>query len=738
MNSLQALPSNGLQYRVSESERIVTYLTNVLYLVTLGCCLTHLVLFWYYDNSGLVLFDVTALMLIGIGWRMNARGHSHGARMLVLIVINAALLVGTSVLRAPIIIHAAIGSCIMLSVIFFSRVNSFYRVASICLLLFSFLLSEVTQYELFPAAVVPEWAAFCLIWSMVASSIFGALIITRSFARMHQDAEKHRQAMLEERETLAQELLENEDALKEHMRALHEAHHEITQREKQYRLISENLHEVVCLHASDGTPTYVSSSIRRLLDYSPGEFLKRSPFELIHPCDLPEVRACVAAFREQPSVVTFHCRLLHRNGDYVWVEVTMTPAHNENGEMEGAQTSTRDIQSRKQLEVLLRQTQTLANAGGYEFDFTTQESVWTDEMYAIHELPHTTDLKKFSFTNHYAKQDADELLNAFERVRTEGHSFDLELPFTSHLGRKRWVRVCGQPVRRSGQIVGVQGIFQDISRAKEREEELFQRQREMAALIEGAPVGIAMFDRRMCYLAASRRWRDTFEITGEVTGQSHYDLLPNLPDEWKTIYRNCLNGEVYQRDEDSFLHADGRQEWLRWVVRPWRDSQGKINGLIILSESITARKQAEARAKRQRRRMAEVYRLTSKRITDLPTHVTTLLQQATEALGMELGVFSEIRDDIFTVRAYHHPPDMPIAVGQTFPFADTYCSLTYQQSGVMAINHMGHSVLAYHPCYRTFKLESYIGVPIWRRGKRYGTISFSSRYPATFTGEDHD
>jgi two-component sensor histidine kinase len=39
--------------------------------------------------------------------------------------------------------------------------------------------------------------------------------------------------------------------------------------------------------------------------------------------------------------------------------------------------------------------------------------------------------------------------------------------------------------------------------------------------------------------------------------------------------------------------VDGRSFWLKRDVRPWRDNQGKIGGLIVSWEDITARKKAE-------------------------------------------------------------------------------------------------------------------------------------------------
>jgi two-component sensor histidine kinase len=46
---------------------------------------------------------------------------------------------------------------------------------------------------------------------------------------------------------------------------------------------------------------------------------------------------------------------------------------------------------------------------------------------------------------------------------------------------------------------------------------------------------------------------------------------------------------------DRLVRADGSSFWLKRDVRPWRDNQGQIGGLIIAWEDITAARQAEER-----------------------------------------------------------------------------------------------------------------------------------------------
>lgn len=112
-------------------------------------------------------------------------------------------------------------------------------------------------------------------------------------------------------------------------------------------------------------------------------------------------------------------------------------------------------------------------------------------------------------------------------------------------------------------------------------------------MVDHAPAALALFDRDMRYLACSRRWLSDFELGDQnLTGRSHYEVFPHLPESWKAMHRRGLAGEVLRSDADRLERADGRIWWLRWELRPWCDAQGQIGGLLISSEDITALRQA--------------------------------------------------------------------------------------------------------------------------------------------------
>jgi PAS domain S-box-containing protein len=139
----------------------------------------------------------------------------------------------------------------------------------------------------------------------------------------------------------------------------------------------------------------------------------------------------------------------------------------------------------------------------------------------------------------------------------------------------------------NGQVIGTSAIYRDIRDRKYAEILL-------RSFVEYAPAAIAMFDVEMRFLAASQRWIDDYRLNGKViVGRTHYEVFPEGPVHWKDIHRRALAGETIKAAEE-LVEIGGRAPmWLQWEIRPWTSVTGKIEGVVLFTENITARKLVE-------------------------------------------------------------------------------------------------------------------------------------------------
>jgi PAS domain S-box-containing protein len=150
-------------------------------------------------------------------------------------------------------------------------------------------------------------------------------------------------------------------------------------------------------------------------------------------------------------------------------------------------------------------------------------------------------------------------------------------------------------------------VVRDITERKHAEATVRKSHEQLLSLVEQAPISIAMLDRNMRYIITSRRWiSDYGRGRDNLTGVSHYELNPDLPEHWKNIHQRGLAGEFLEKDEECWVQADGSKLWLRWAVHPWRDALGEIGGIIISTDNITERKNAEDEVRQSEDRLRMV------------------------------------------------------------------------------------------------------------------------------------
>jgi len=129
--------------------------------------------------------------------------------------------------------------------------------------------------------------------------------------------------------------------------------------------------------------------------------------------------------------------------------------------------------------------------------------------------------------------------------------------------------------------------------------------------LKHAPMGIAIFDDQMRYLAASSQYLTDQNMPADtpLLGRRHYEVFPEIPQFWRDKHAQVLAEGVELRDDEGQRYVDrnGDVHWVRWSMAPWRTDDGRIGGLVLYTEMVTQAVEARHRLQAAEARYRAVF-----------------------------------------------------------------------------------------------------------------------------------
>jgi len=99
------------------------------------------------------------------------------------------------------------------------------------------------------------------------------------------------------------------------------ANQRLSESETRFRSLVQNSMDITTMLTADGTVSYTSPSVTRILGYHPSTLIGKNAFQKIHPEDAGMVKAIVNQLLETPSVaLPVELRFRHVNGSWVYLE----------------------------------------------------------------------------------------------------------------------------------------------------------------------------------------------------------------------------------------------------------------------------------------------------------------------------------------------------------------------------------------------------------------------------------
>ncbi|MCC2868265.1 MAG: PAS domain-containing protein, partial [Candidatus Accumulibacter phosphatis] len=203
-------------------------------------------------------------------------------------------------------------------------------------------------------------------------------------------------------------------------------------------------------------------------------------------------------------------------------------------------------------------------------------------------------------------------------------------------GRLRHVWSNGMPILASdGTLLGYRGLDRDITSRKMAEQELQNTKDMLRVVINTIPDLIWLKDLEGRYLACNSRFEAFFGTTeADIVGKTDFDFVPSaLAEFFREKDRAALAANTSVENEEEIVFAsDGHREHLLTVKIPYRDSQGRLIGVLGIARDMTERKAAEQSLIARNRELERFNRAMIGREMDVIE-----MKKVINALSQELG-----------------------------------------------------------------------------------------------------
>jgi len=184
----------------------------------------------------------------------------------------------------------------------------------------------------------------------------------------------------------------------------------------------------------------------------------------------------------------------------------------------------------------------------------------------------------------------------------------------------------------------------------------------MPHIMKGIPYAVAVLDTHMRYVAYSQRWLADYHLPEtSLIGRSHYEIFPEISDEWKQMHRECLAGATLSRIDDPFPRQNGRIDYVTWKIEPWRSADDAIGGIIMYTTVSTQKVIAEKKNRRYEQEMLVLLEST-KAIPWRIDYVTKQFTYMGSQIEQLLGYPAESLSGIETWASHIHPDDRELAL----------------------------------------------------------------------------
>jgi PAS domain S-box-containing protein len=244
-----------------------------------------------------------------------------------------------------------------------------------------------------------------------------------------------------------------------------------------------------------------------------------------------------------------------------------------------------------------------------------------------------------------------------QRVMTTLENLDTIEAHVNHEGNKLYVHVIKTALYDSqGRVVGIQGIFWDVTQARMNEQALAYERDLLRGLLDNIPDRIYFKDvnSRFIRCSASMALRLGLKNPEEIVGKTDFDFHPQeqarefYADEQRIIITGVPMIAKLERQTD----IGGAEIWASVTKVPIFNQHGQVTGLIGISRDVSQLKQAEFALQQARDAALETARIKTQFLANMSHEIRTPMNAIVGMTGLLLDtrLNQEQREFVNTLR----------------------------------------------------------------------------------------
>jgi PAS domain S-box-containing protein len=305
-------------------------------------------------------------------------------------------------------------------------------------------------------------------------------------------------------------------------------------------------------------------------------------------------------------------RILHKNGQVVWVRNTYVLKYDDNGKVAGYDGLISDITERKRAEEVVRDSEErFRMVFEHVFDGISIYSedpdpsrrilVECNDRYAVMAGRSREELLRIGNTQGLQKTIEDSANSKRLESLNQGTAYAGSFSWIRPDGKENVIEYVGMPITWRGKSLSI-GIDRDITERRMAEEHIKQSEEQFRLIAENVADMIAVLDLDGKRIYNSPSYESILGDPESLKGTDGFqEIHPQDRERVKQVFQETVRTGIGQRLEYRFLLEDGTVRSIDSKGSVIRDSDGRISQVIVVSRDVTEEKRLAAQFLRAQR-----------------------------------------------------------------------------------------------------------------------------------------